>query len=257
MAFYTVMLYDMLCNYALPETNLTWQELIQKTRMDYFNFSFPWYDGSTVTTETDVDSVPGLADFMKVYFETYMMEEIGVESVQLHKMTVCKILDREMPVFKNLYDALSKAYDPVLNEQMEYTELETRMDQRGKEAQQGEESSSQGLNGETYSGTLNDQSITSDNPQVTFSDGDYASGMSRGQNQSETQTDRSFISTDTRLRKNQEVERSEGQAGRNRKETGIRGQSYYRALREYQQEMINLNTELVDRFKACWMLVRG
>lgn len=257
MAFYTVMLYDMLCNYALPEHNLTWQELIEKTRMDYFNFSFPWYDGSTVTPETDVNTIPGLADFMRIYFETYMMEEIGTESVQLHKMNVCKVLDREMPVYKNLYDALQKAYDPILNEQMEYNELETAMSKRGREARQGEESSTHGTNGETYSGTLNDQSIQSDNPQVTFSDNDYASGMNRGQNQSETQTGREFMSSDTRLRKDTEVENQAGQTGRNRSEKGIRGESYYRMLREYQREMINLNTELVDQFKNCWMLVRG
>lgn len=257
MAFYTVMLYDMLCNYALPETNLTWQELIEKTRMQYFNFSFPWYDGSTVTPETDVDSVPGLADFMRIYFETYMMEEIGVESVQLHKMNVCKILDREMPVYKNLYDALKKAYDPVLNEQMNYEELETNISQSGRQAEQGEEATSHGTNGETYTGTLNDQSIQSDNPQVTFSDNDYASGMNRGMNKSETQSDRQFMSSDSRLRKNSETEKREGQTGRNRKETGIRGKSYYEAVREYKEQMVNLNVELVDSFKECWMLVRG
>ena len=74
-SLWTTKYLDVLRNYALPETNQTFDELINSTYQQFWNFDFPWYaEGDT-----------GKDDFKKLFLLHYLMYEIGQETIELHR----------------------------------------------------------------------------------------------------------------------------------------------------------------------------
>lgn len=245
MSKYTTKVLDILRNYALPEVNQTFDELIDATYQDYFNFEFPWY-------ANDENSK---VEFEEIFLLHFLMYEIGQETIELHKSMVAQRLRLIMPEIKQLWDSLNIDMMWTGNVDMTYTG-------QGNESVTGnKESTVEG----TISGTshdegssstnVNSQTIDSDNPQVNFSGTDYASSMSRGQTEHNlnTENDGTTSSTENRLEGVKETRTT--QKDDTRSETGNRGLSRGDVVKQMRESVYNVNMDIINRCEDLFMMI--
>lgn len=225
MSIYTTKYLDILRNYALPERNQSFDELIETTYNKFFNFDFPWYakDGT------------GKDDFKKLFLGHYMMHEIGQESLELHRMYLANRLRLLMPEFEIIYESLTLDMPWDSNIDITYT---TKADNSRQL-----DGNNKGTNTTTTKSET--QSIDSDNPQVNFSGTDYASAMNRGQADQTSTNESSGTTTNT---ENQKVDET-------RTETGVRGLSRGEIAKQIRESVYNINMELIKRCSDLFMLM--
>lgn len=245
MSMYTTKVLDILRNYALSETNQTFDELINATYQDYFNFDFPWYtDDNTTKTE-----------FEKLFLLHFLMCEIGQETIELHRAMLAQRLRLIMPEIQQLWDSLNIDMSWTGNVDMSYTG-------QGNESVTGnKESTVEG----TISGTSHDegssstnvdsQSIDSDNPQVNFSGTDYASAMNRGQTEQSLNTENDGTTSTTENRSEGVKETRTAQKNDTRSETGNRGLSRGDVVRQMREAVYNVNMDIINRCEDLFMLI--
>lgn len=208
MSVYTTKVLDILRNYALPETNQTFDELIDATYQDYFNFDFPWY----------APNDKGKVDFEKLFLLHYLMYEIGQETIELHRAMLASRLREIMPYYSGVYESLNvdmawgenvnMVYDGTDQEEASDTSKITNSTTQNSNTDKKSNSESSTNTNETTTQTQNEtnntsidgsstntvqtdnttntQKIDSDNPQVNFSGNDYASSMERGVSEQDT-----------------------------------------------------------------------
>ena len=240
MSLYTTKYLDILRNYALPETNQTFDELIDATYQDFWNFDFPWYapDGA------------GKADFEKLYLLHYLMYEIGQETIELHRAMLAGRLREIMPYYSGIYESLNLDMPWIGNVNMKYTDSEDEVKEdttegtenttenennnvsrkseisntvSGSSQKTGNDSKNSEINGNssntvTTNASTDTQSIDSDNPQVNFSGTDYASSMSRGNTNQDSTTTGSDTTTNTETTTNTNNENTTTETTSNNKE---------------------------------------
>lgn len=245
MSMYTTKVLDVLRNYALPETNQTFDELINATYQDYFNFDFPWYtDDNTTKTE-----------FEKLFLLHFLMCEIGQETIELHRAMLAQRLRLIMPEIQQLWESLNIDMTWTGNVDMTYTG-------EGHESVTGnKESTVEG----TISGTshdegssstnVNSQSIDSDNPQINFSGTDYASAMNRGQTEQSLNTENDGTTSSTENRSEDVKETRTNQKNDTRSETGNRGLSRGDVVRQMREAVYNVNMDIINRCEDLFMLI--
>ena len=227
MSLWTIQVMEILKNYALPQTNLPFYSLIEATYQDYFNFEFPWYS----------DDEQSKIDFQKLFLLRHMMDYIGQETIEQHRMFLAERLREIMPTYQQLYETTVLDMEWGKNIDVEYTGEET-----GTHVTNGESSRESEV---TNSNTINNQSIESDNPQITIQTEDYASTMSRGEStqsgsSNETSNDSSNITVNT---------------GRSdtRNEKGNRGLSRGNVVKEMREAIVNINQMILDECKDLFL----
>lgn len=227
MSLWTVQVMEILKNYAFPQKNLPFDSLIDATYQDYFNFEFPWYS----------DDEQSKIDFQKLFLLRHMMDYIGQETIEQHRMFLAERLREIMPTYQQLYETTVLDMEWGKNIDVKYTGEET-----GTRVTNGESSRNSEV---TNSNTINSQSIESDNPQITIQTEDYASTMSRGESAqngstNETSSDSSNITENT---------------GRNdtRSEKGNRGLSRGVVVKEMREAIVNINKMIIDECKDLFL----
>lgn len=197
MAYYTLSFKDLYDNLT---TAGTWEDKVQEVGNQIFTFSFPWY------TEKN----QSLEDFKRIFVETHFTDEIGFETLGLFKMQMQRVLFQKIPYYSQLYTALNIHYDPLVNHEVSGTKNGAESGSSansGKNVNSGSDSTlTNGTSSDTInvksadSGnseventtsstsdttgnkTENNQTLTSDYPQATFTKTkDYASALNRGQ----------------------------------------------------------------------------
>ena len=143
-----------------------------------------------------------------------------------------------MPYYTKLYDAIQND-NPFTNINMTYTGTEKGNEKtttNSTDAGKSEVKSNQ-----------NYQNIDSDNPQVTIATQDYANAMSRGEvvNNTTTTANNSHAGNDNK----------DSKIDRETKETGLRGKSTSEAIKEYRDQIQNINRELIEACRDLFMKV--
>lgn len=269
MSMYTTKVLDILRNYALPETNQTFDELINATYQNYFNFDFPWY----------ADDDNSKVEFEKLYLLHFLMYEIGQETIELHRSRVAQRLRLIMPEMKQLWDSLNIDMPWLQNVDVQYSgnENETSSGTHSDKSSSTDTSSSNSTRDSSITGTsedtsssntvVNTQSIDSDNPQVNFSGTDYASSMNRGETSQDvssestgTTTSKETTTTEESGTKDNESSRSGETSGTRdkseaRTERGNRGMSRGDIVKQMRDAVYNVNQEIINRCEDLFMLV--
>ena len=223
MSRYTTTINEILNSYLTDyqkEMDLSSVDIVNLTKQKFFNFHFPWY--------TSVGDT--LDDFERMFLLTYYNDYIGFETLGMWKTYFSARMERVMPHYKKLYDAMRAGDNPFINNDRWITR-----DDVGEQEEN--------VKNTNTSDSKNDyQSIDSDNPQVTVSDNDYASAMSRGENIGKTE------------------QTGEGTSKRNEKrnekthESSLTGKSRAQVIDEYKKQIVNINNELV---RMCSTLFLG
>lgn len=245
MSMYTTKVLDILRNYALPEVNQTFDELIDATYQDYFNFDFPWY----------ADDKDSKIEFEKLYLLHFLMYEIGQETIELHRSRVAHRLRLIMPEMQQMWDSLNVDMPWLQNVDMSYTG-------EGNENQHGntERSIDSTIDGTSHdtgtsSSTANSQTIDSDNPQINFSGADYASQMSRGQTEQSVKSESNGTTNTKETRSEGEEKTSGSQKSETRTEKGNRGMSRGDIVKQMRDAVYNVNQEIINRCESLFMLI--
>lgn len=161
MSKYTTTIYDILLNIVPDSYTLTPDELVLQGVPMFFDFDFPWY--------TDTDEYKN--EFKQMYLTYYLNMEIGQETLLLHKQCFKRVMYENVEKMRQKYDLL-KSMNNVAG---------ARVVEHAENVSETETSESKNTQNSSTTSQQEQQSIHSDNPQVTFSQNDYASDMDRGQ----------------------------------------------------------------------------
>ena len=269
MSMYTTKVLDILRNYALPDTNQTFDELIDATYQDYFNFHFPWY----------ADDANSKVEFEKLFLLHFLMYEIGQETIELHRSRVAQRLRLIMPEIQQIWDSLNVDMSWLQNVDMQYSgsENETSSGSHSDESSSTDTSKTNGSRESSINGTSNDtsegttnvntQSIDSDNPQINFSGTDYASSMSRGEpnhtvnseSNGTTSSEENTTTEETVTKSNDSSSSGKTSGSRDktdaRTEKGNRGMSRGDIVKQMRDAVYNVNQEIINRCEDLFMLI--
>ena len=220
MSLWTLQIYDVLKNYALPETNLSFDELIENTYTDFFNFDFPWYSEDETSKN----------DFKKLFLLHNIMNYIGQETLELFRASLACRLREIMPYYSELYTTFEMEWLKNIDVTYEGSEDHTK--------------NIDGTSKASSNTNTNYQAINSDNPQVTVATNDYASDMQRsegvGKSSGEevTTSNENYSGNDTR------------------KEHGYRNMSRGELVKQMRETIVNINLEIInkcsDLFLGVW-----
>ena len=165
MSKYTTTLYEILKNIVPQSETLTPDELVEKGIPLFFDFSFPWYDSAESSK----------VEFKRMYLTSYLNNEIGQETLGAHKQYFKRVMYDSMEEMQQKFILLSNMPDVAGARKVKHDEIVNDAETGNTESKQNVSSSDKNTQEQ------NSQSIHSDNPQVTFSQNDYASEMDRGQ----------------------------------------------------------------------------
>lgn len=205
----TITIKDILQSYSFPDViphdkpweSLTVDQIIENGKDKFFDFTFPWY----------ADDKTGLDDFKNLFLRKNYMKQIGQETTAQFKLYVQARLMEKMPLYKQLYDSTLIEYDPLINRKLKTTKDEVENKDKGKESENSVTTNANGQTTETNTsnreatgegnqtsnsiqegsqtvdssqeGTMhsevNNQSVHSENPEITMANKDYASTMDR------------------------------------------------------------------------------
>lgn len=250
----TAWMYKILENYAFPETNLQFDDLVDKSYQHFFNFDFPWY----------TDDGDSKMQFEKMFLKRYMYKQIGFESVQMFKMYLSSHLERNMYTWTQIYKTIVADYG-VLDGYSQTTETnETRTGQKNSDYRRttdGERKHT-GTVQTTDSGnqTTDTQSIDSENPQSTVANTDYASSMNRGQSRVETagnnNVTNNLTDTDNTTETNVGTDSTQDTGNTKTTVTGYGNKTGAELAMLYRDAIYNLNNAIIescaDLFLGVW-----
>lgn len=191
----TISIKDILQSYSFPDViphnepwkSLTVDQIVENGKDKFFDFTFPWY----------ADDNTGLEDFKNLFLRKNYMKQIGQETTAQFKLYVQARLMEKMPLYKQLYESSLLEYDPLVNRKVTTTTDETESEEKGKESENIVSTTATGTteenNNSDRSGTsveqrnsetsmsaeTNNQSVHSENPEITMANKDYASSMDR------------------------------------------------------------------------------
>lgn len=191
----TISVKDILQSYSFPDViphdepwkSLSVDEIIQNGKDKFFDFTFPWY----------AEDKTGLDDFKNLFLRKNYMKQIGQETTAQFKLYVQARLMEKMSLYKQLYESTLLEYDPLINRKLTTTTTESENEERGKESENIVSTTATGTteenNNSNRSGTsvdqrnseasmsteTNNQSVHSENPEITMANKDYASSMDR------------------------------------------------------------------------------
>lgn len=165
MSKYTTTIYNILQNIVPNSENLTPGELVEQGVNVFFDFSFPWYN----------ETGDGKSEFMTAYLTRYLNNEIGQETLGMHKQFFKGLMYENIEEMKQKYSLLGDMPNVAGERRVTHNENINDTETSNTDAKQNVVST------DISNQKQNSQSIHSDNPQVTFSTNDYASEMDRGE----------------------------------------------------------------------------
>lgn len=170
MAVYTLSFKEL---YDLTDSKKSWEERVEDTANNLFNFNFPWYNDNA---DKSLDL------FKKMFVENHFTDEIGFETLGLFKMKMQSVFYEKIPYYTDLYKALHIEYDPLLNSDMHRIDDGTNNTKTtGSDKSEHKEktnSSDDWVGGETIARTHNvdtdfDQTIKHNMKHITNNAGGY------------------------------------------------------------------------------------
>lgn len=165
MSKYTTTIYNILQNIVPNSENLTPGELVEQGVNVFFDFSFPWYN----------ETGDGKSEFMTAYLTRYLNNEIGQETLGMHKQFFKGLMYENIEEMKQKYSLLGDMPNVAGERRVTHNENINDTETSNTDAKQDIVST------DVSNQKQNSQSIHSDNPQVTISTNDYASEMDRGE----------------------------------------------------------------------------
>lgn len=162
---YTTTIYNILQNIVPNSENLTPDELVESGVNAFFDFSFPWYNNTG----------DGKTEFMIAYLTRYLNNEIGQETLGMHKQFFKSLMYESMEEMRQKYKLLGAIPNIVGERSVKHNEIINDTENSNTNTTQDVVST------DVSKQNQNSQSIHSDNPQVTISTSDYASEMDRGE----------------------------------------------------------------------------
>lgn len=232
MSKHTTTVEKICCSYLTEKERMCYDisvgDIIEKTRVKFFSFDFPFYTDNQYVREY----------FQKYFLARYWNNYIGTETLGMWRTAFTAKMYEITPYYQKLYNAIQDD-NPFINVDMIFTENENNTE--NNQTLSSDVINSRGKNRTNY------QNIDSDNPQVTIGSGDYASNMSRGESVGDSTT----ITTGRTDRQND--------TDRNRKnertEKGLNGKSRAEVITEYRNQIQNINREIVDSCRDLFLKV--
>lgn len=200
--------------------DLSVNDIIDKTKYNFFNFDFPWYTTDNKTKE----------EFIRAFLLRYYNDYIGFETLGMWKTYFNAKMCAIMPYYTKLYNAIRLGDTPLNN-------VDVTIKTNEKENKDITDKYNDTSTNKSKTDT-NTQSIESDNPQVTVATNDYASNMNRGEGVTNTNGSGDFVHIG-----NEATERERGEENH---EIGIRGKTKAELIKEYSKQIININKEIID-----------
>lgn len=200
----------------------------------------------------------------------YWNEEIGVETIDMFRLSMKRKMNEIMPYYNQLYKSEQYEYDPLLTVDMRTVSNEV--------AETADDSTSTGTSSDETTSTSHDEtetsnstqsgtrarSVSSDTPQTMLSgDGDYASSASdtvsdtTGSGSQDSATD--GTSTSESEGTTSDTTHAEGTAQRDTDETrqGREGMLGSEAILKYRESLINIDLMIIDDLKDLFMMIWG
>lgn len=179
MSKYTTTIYNILQNIVPNSENLTPDELVEQGVNVFFDFSFPWYN----------ETGDGKSEFMTSYLTRYLNNEIGQETLGMHKQFFKGLMYENVEEMRQKYSLLGDMPNVAGERRVKHNENINDTETSNTDAKQDIVST------DVSNQKQNSQSIHSDNPQVTISTNDYASEMDRGEATTNNNTNSTSNST--------------------------------------------------------------
>lgn len=158
---------------------LTPDELVEQGVNVFFDFSFPWYN----------ETGDGKSEFMVAYLTRYLNNEIGQETLGMHKQFFKGLMYENVEEMRQKYSLLGDMPNVAGERRVKHNESINDTETSNTDAKQNIVST------DVSNQKQNSQSIHSDNPQVTISTNDYASEMDRGEATTNNNTNSTSNST--------------------------------------------------------------
>lgn len=176
---YTTTIYNILQNIVPNSEILTPDELVEQGVNVFFDFSFPWYN----------ETGDGKSEFMVAYLTRYLNNEIGQETLGMHKQFFKGLMYENVEEMRQKYSLLGDMPNVAGERRVKHNENINDTETSNTGAKQDIVST------DVSNQKQNSQSIHSDNPQVTISTNDYASEMDRGEATTNNNTNSTSNST--------------------------------------------------------------
>lgn len=219
-------------------------DLVEKYYSKIFDFDFPFY----------VENEKIRVEFEKYLCYTYFNESIGFETPDAWKFAFKQKMLEIIPYYKELYRTTLFEYEPLINrvfsssdtaDETNITDFTSNGNTTGK--------SENSING-NGSSTSDSQNITSDAPQINFSQNDYASGMTRGQNKNSVENSEKKTTSDSST--SSKVSKNIDDKSKNLKheEKGFYG-SYQEEIKKIRENILNINKMICDDCYDLFMLI--
>lgn len=176
---YTTTIYNILQNIVPNSESLTPDELVEQGVNVFFDFSFPWYN----------ETGDGKSEFMTAYLTRYLNNEIGQETLGMHKQFFKGLMYENVEEMRQKYSLLGDMPNVAGERRVKHNENINDTETSNTDAKQDIVST------DVSNQKQNSQSIHSDNPQVTISTNDYASEMDRGEATTNNNTNSTSNST--------------------------------------------------------------
>lgn len=219
-------------------------ELVEKYYSKLFDFDFPFY----------VENEKIKVEFEKYLCYTYFNESIGFETPDAWKFAFKQKMLEIMPYYKELYRTTLFEYDPLINrvftssDKVNETGI-TDYTSSGNTSGKSENST----NGNGLS-TSDSQNITSDAPQINFSQNDYASGMTRGQNKNSVENSEKKTTSDSASSSTVSKNIDDKNKSISHEEKGFSG-SYQDEIKKIRENILNINKMICDDCYDLFMLI--
>lgn len=219
-------------------------DLVEKYYSKLFNFDFPFY----------VENEKIKVEFEKYLCYTYFNESIGFETPEAWKFAFKQKMLEIIPYYKELYRTTLFEYEPLINRVFTSSDNvnETGItDYTSSGNTAGKSENSTNANG---SSTSDSQNITSDAPQINFSQNDYASGMTRGQNRNSIENSERKTTTDSGTSSRVSKNINDKSRTLKHEEKGFSG-SYQDEIKKIRENILNINKMICDECYDLFMLI--
>lgn len=218
-------------NKGIDITGLTVDEIIEQSRADVFNFSFPIYDP---------DYIPTLEHNI---LNHYYMREIGLETVQLWKQKLNARLNIIMPKYNKMYQSEIYKLDPLSNN--------SEVENFARKTNGNSQSDAQSLSARKGTGTTGSTSshLYSDTPQGKLSGLDYATSLD------EDKSDGTSETTDTGIGNSRETQKVNNTENYIRKRSGLIGVTVSSGIDEFIEKFKSIDMMIIDELNDLFMLI--
>lgn len=219
-------------------------DLVEKFYSKLFDFDFPFY----------VENEKIKVEFEKYLCYTYFNESIGFETPDAWKFAFKQKMLEIIPYYKELYRTTLFEYEPLINRVFTSSDNvnETNITDYTNDSKHSNSAASN-THGHGNS-TSDNQSITSDTPQINFSQNDYASGMVRGQTKNVVENSDASLSNDSGNMNTVSKNIDDRNRILKHEEKGFFG-SYQEEIKKIRENILNINKMICDDCYDLFMLI--